>query len=312
MAAAPPAKTSDGTHIDGPPSAAAAVPPRISVIVPVRNGESTLAVQLEALARQDLAAPWELIVADNGSTDRTVEVARAFASRMDLRIVDASGVRGAGHARNVGARAARAPLLAFVDADDEVAPGWLAAIVDALAEHPVVASRFDKERLNPPDLREKRGLAQDHSLGKHNYAAFLPHAGGSGLAVRRSVHEAIGGFDERLLRLQDTDYSWRLQLAGHAIHLERSALLHVRFRPGGLPSLRQMFDYGRFDGWLYQRYRPHGMERVPLVKDLREIARLIVLVPLSRSGLTRARRLRTLANRLGILIGRLRHPFGGE
>jgi glycosyltransferase involved in cell wall biosynthesis len=295
-----------------PGTVATDAPPAISVVVPVRNAEDTLAVQLEALQRQDLAAPWEVIVADNGSTDRSVEVARSFAGRMNLRIVDASGVRGAGHARNVGARAARAPNLVFVDADDEVAPGWLAAIVAALADHAVVASHFDKEKLNAPDLRERRGLAQELALGKHNYAAFLPHAGGSGLAVRRSVHEAIGGFDERLLRLQDTDYSWRLQLAGHAIHLEPAALLHVRFRPGGLPSLRQMFDYGRFDGWLYQRYVRHGMERVPLLRDLRGIAELIVLTPLSRSALVRDRRLRSLANRIGIVIGRLRHPFGDD
>jgi glycosyltransferase involved in cell wall biosynthesis len=290
-----------------PLEVASAAPPSISVIVPVWNAEATLAVQLEALRRQELAAPWELIVADNGSTDRSVEVARSFADRMNLRIVDASAVRGAGHARNVGARAARAPKLVFVDADDEVAPGWLAAIDAALADHDVVASRFDKERLNAPDLRERRGLAQAHSLGQHNYAAFLPHAGGSGLGVRRSVHERIGGFDERLLRLQDTDYSWRVQLAGHAIHLEPAALLHVRFRPKGLASLRQMYDYGRYDGWLYQRYVRHGMARVPLLQDLRGIARLGVLTLLSRNGLTRDRRLRSLANRVGILVGRLGH-----
>lgn len=279
--------------------------PRISVIIPVHNAEDTIADQLEALARQDFADPWEVIVADNGSSDGSLAVARRFSDRLPLRCIDASQVRGVAHARNVAARVACAPLLAWVDADDEVAPGWLEAVVTALAEHTVVASRFDKERLNTPELQATRSLPQQHGLSQHNYAPFLPHVGGSGLAIRKSVHDAVGGFDETLLRLADTDYSWRVQLAGHAIHFEPSAVLHVRFRQGGGASFRQAYLYGRFNGRLYHRYRSHGMQRVPLWRDLHSIAAQLVHLPRSAKGAQREQRLRSLLNRIGILIGRI-------
>lgn len=282
----------------------------IAVIVPMLDAADTVGEQLEALTRQTFAGDWEVVVADNGSRDRSREVALGYGERLPLRLVDASDIRGVAHARNVGARATRAPLLAFVDADDVVADDWLEHIEAALQSHPAVASRFDKARLNPPDLQATRNLAQEHGLGEHNYARFLPHAGGSGLAVRREVHEAVGGFDERLLRLQDTDYSWRLQLAGHALHYEPAAVLHVRFRPSGAASLKQAFLYGRYNGHLYHRYRGRGMAPASLVTDLKLIAILLVKLPFGRDPLQRSRRQRTLANVAGILWGRLEARLG--
>jgi peptidoglycan-N-acetylglucosamine deacetylase len=169
----------------------------------------------------------------------------------------------------------------------------------------VVASRFDAERLNPAAARATRGLAQSSGLARHDYARFLPHVGGSGLGVWRSAHEAIGGFDLSLKRLEDTDYAWRLQLAGHAIHFEPTALLHVRYRTTMAASVRQSYLYGRYDGYLYLRYRPLGMETVPLCSDVRYLVaqglRLLRGVPASR----REKSLRSLAHRSGILVGRV-------
>jgi peptidoglycan/xylan/chitin deacetylase (PgdA/CDA1 family)/GT2 family glycosyltransferase len=282
-----------------------AAAPHITVIIPVLDAEETIAAQLEALAGQAFEPPWELIVADNGSTDASMEVALSFSQRLPLRIVDAHQIRGAAYARNVAAAEARAPLLAFVDADDVVEAGWLAAMVAALQDHPVVASRFDAERLNPAAARATRGLAQSSGLARHDYARFLPHVGGSGLGVWRSAHEAIGGFDLSLKRLEDTDYAWRLQLAGHAIHFEPTALLHVRYRTTMAASVRQSYLYGRSDGHLYVRYRSHGMERVSLLPDVRHIV-LVLLQLLRRVDPTRRERLlRSLVNRTGIVVGRI-------
>lgn len=292
------------------PRGAAPDGPRVSVVMPVFNAEGTLATQLEALARQEFDEPWELIVVDNGSTDGSVEVARGFTGRLPMRIIDAPTVQGAGHARNVGAREARAPKLLFVDADDEVAAGWMRAIASALDRHDAVASRFDKSHLNTPEVQRARGPKQTEGLSPHNYATFLPHASASGLAVRRAVHEAIGGFDESLLRLEDTDYSWRLQLAGHEIHFEPDAVVHYRYREGGASSIRQAYAYGRYNGRLYNRYRARGMAHAPLRQDLKYIAKQLARLPATARGADREKRLRSLANRAGILLGRLESSWG--
>jgi len=278
----------------------------ISVVVAVLDAEETIATQLASLGRQTFRGAWEVLVADNGSRDRSREIALSFANRLPhLRLLDASDARGVAHARNVAVRAARAPLVVFADADDEVADDWLEHVVAALDQHPAVASRFDKERLNSSELSSTRALAQEQGLGQHNYAPFLPHAGCSGLGVRVDVFDAIGGFDERLMRLSDTDFSWRLQLAGYHLHFEPKALLHVRFRNLNRAALDQAFRFGRYNGHLYHRYRRHGMPRVPLARDLKSLLILIVKAPFSKDPRQRRKRWQTIANLWGIVLGRI-------
>jgi GT2 family glycosyltransferase len=191
-----------------------------------------------------------------------------------------------------------------VDADDEVGRGWLAAMVRAIDDHGVVASRFDLERLNSAQVRGTRRMAQEHGLGDHDYVRFLPHVSASGLGVLKQIHEAIGGFDQQLRVLEDTDYCWRLQLSGYPIHFEPGALVHYRLRSTTLASLSQSFNYGRYNGYLYLRYRRLGMEPVSLWGDLRRLAVQSVRL-LGTTPSARPQRLRSLANRLGIVIGRI-------
>ena len=110
--------------------------PAVSVVIPVLNGAATISQQLAALAGQTYRGPMEVLVADNGSTDATVEVVQALSGRLPgLRLVDASARVGTNHARNAGAAAAGGDLLAFCDADDVAAPGWLAGLVAGLEDH---------------------------------------------------------------------------------------------------------------------------------------------------------------------------------
>ncbi len=182
----------------------------ISVIVPVRNGMPWLEAQLQALADQQCAEEWELIIADNGSTDASPSVGQQWAERhANVRWIDASAVHGAPAARNVGVGMARGDLLAFCDADDIVRPGWLASCAKALDEVDVVAGVFDFWSLNglqasPPKPASMRQLG------------FLPAGLGANLAVRRQAFESVGGFTEELKIGEDIDLCWRLQLQGSA------------------------------------------------------------------------------------------------
>lgn len=126
---------------------------KLSIIIPCFNAGQTIAVQLEALAQQEWSQPWEIIIADNGSTDETIKIVQTYQQRLpNLKIVDASKKRGAAHARNVGARVAQSEALAFCDADDEVAPGWVAAMGEALSEYDLVGGRDEHWKLNEPWL----------------------------------------------------------------------------------------------------------------------------------------------------------------
>jgi glycosyltransferase involved in cell wall biosynthesis len=232
----------------------------LSVVVPAWNAAEVIPEQLEALARQACPEPWEVIVADNGSSDATASVAAAFQARLPaLRVVAAGDRRRASHARNVGAAAAAGSALAFCDADDVVGEGWLAAMVSALQQHELVASCFEARRLNPGWVYESRRNLQTNGLRRYAYPPFLPHAGGGGLGVRRSLFDRISGFDESLPQLEDTDFCWRAQLAGATLHFAPDAVYYVRYRANLRAMVQQALSYAEHNVVLYKRYRPLGM-----------------------------------------------------
>ncbi len=237
---------------------------RLSIIIPCYNAATTLGEQLAALAGQTWDRPWEVIVADNGSHDDSRRVAAHFLDCIpNLRIIDASARRGGAFARNEGARQARGTALAFVDADDVVAPGWVAAIGAALDRHPFVASRFDTEHLNRHSwLNRTRRNPQANGLQRVKYPPYLPHAGGCGLAIERSLHEQVGGFDESLLRLMDTDYCFRVQLQCQVeLAFAPEALVYIRYRDtlGGM--LRQTRERAIANVALAMRYGGDQLQR---------------------------------------------------
>ncbi|MEA2420743.1 MAG: hypothetical protein QOE60_2949, partial [Thermoleophilaceae bacterium] len=109
------------------------------MIVPARNAAATIGKAMTALAAQDFADEWELILVDDGSDDATIAEAMQ-AAPPGLTVIEGEG-RGAGEARNAGVAASRAPLLAFTDADCEPQPEWLANGVRAMPDADLVQGR---------------------------------------------------------------------------------------------------------------------------------------------------------------------------
>jgi GT2 family glycosyltransferase len=226
----------------------------ISVILPVRNGLPWLKDQLQALIDQQ-CVDWELIIADNGSTDGSPAVARRWADRHEhVRWIDAPTARGAAGTRNSAVRAAHGELLAFCDADDLVQPGWLATCVKALAEVDVAAGIFDFWSLNGRPKSSPTPAAMQQF-------GFLPAGLSANLAVRRNAFEDVGGFDEELPIGEDIDLCWRLQLAGFRFIVESGAVVSKREPSEFSEVFRQAFAYGRCGPVLYRRYRPVGARR---------------------------------------------------
>jgi glycosyltransferase involved in cell wall biosynthesis len=238
---------------------------QLSVIIPCLNAAETIGAQLEALAQQQWQEPWEVIVADNGSTDDSLAIVERYKGRIpNLHVADASGRKGQPYALNVGAMAATGEALAFCDADDEVAPGWLSAMGEALSKHAFVACKIDTEKLNPPWVYAVLGQhEQMKGLQKNWYPPYLHHGGGGTLGVKRSLHQAIGGFDEALPYLHDTDYCFRLQLADVKLHFVPNAVAYLRYRHklGGI--FCQARHWAEYSVKVYKKYRPLTGVEVP-------------------------------------------------
>ena len=229
----------------------------ISIIIKVFNGEETLAEALESLVPQCSGHLCEVILSDNGSTDGTREIFQAYARRFPrvcLRIVDASRRRNKAYALNLAIGEARGDTLLFLDADDTVAPGWLDAMARALARSPLVAARIDAKPLNPEWIHTIRPNSQDHGLDILTQEPFCPHAGGATLGFHRRVFEALGGFDETVTCLEDTDFCIRAHLKGFTITFVPDAIYNYRYRHTLEGIEGQARDYAQSLTFLRKRY----------------------------------------------------------
>lgn len=278
----------------------------ISVIIPARNAATLLGEQLAALTKQTYADPFEVLVVDNGSTDSTAEVVGRYGALLPgLRYIYADEKRGRAFACNVGARKACGDRLIFIDADDVAAPGWLAAMAQALECHPVVAGGIDVEQLNCGTIWRPKPFtsATAPALG------FLPYMIGANMAMWREAFEAVGGFAEELLTGSDIDISWRLQLAGYTIKDAPDAVMYYRYRQGLGPFWKQIVQYGECHVLLYVRYRDKGMPRSSLKDFLRRVRWLLRHAPALVRGdhVRRSRWLYTAAGRWGRIRGCLRY-----
>jgi glycosyltransferase involved in cell wall biosynthesis len=223
------------------------------VIIACRDAADTLGKQLEALThQQDVTVDWDVVLSDNGSTDDSRELAASFADRLQIRVVNSGDRPGAAHARNAGVAATTAPWLAFVDADDVVPVDWVRRMAEALTRDAFVAGRLDGKQLNSPRIASTRPLPQQDRLQSSRQG--LAHAASSNMGIHRDVFLSVGGFDETLPALEDTDFCWRVQLTGTALKWHPELIVHIRLRASTRTIWRQGLSYGAAAAELDRRY----------------------------------------------------------
>jgi len=245
--------------------------PAVSVIVPTHNRADYLAVTLRSLARQDLEEPYEVIVVDDGSTDRTREVAEENGARY-LRH---DPPRGANAARNAGAVSAGADLVALVDDDVDAPPGWLRALVDGARRHPdaeafggPIRARFDGPA--PRSCGRELPPITTLDLGPHDREAALVWS--ANMLLRREALERVGGFDESLPTGGDEE-EWvrRLQAEGeHVVYLANAWLDHRR--SGDDARLRSLMRSAYHRGRNLRAYDTRRGAAPTLAHELRVLA----------------------------------------
>jgi len=174
--------------------------PLVSIIIPTYNEEEYLPKLLASLAKQTFR-DFEIIVADAKSTDRTRKLAKAAGARVVVGGVPAVG-------RNNGAAAARGAIFIFFDADIELPDaGFLAATVQEFNERALDISTC---RLTPMDKRATDTFFFNvYNIYTTALKKILPRMPGFCVYVRRSVHEAIEGFNEDIKLGEDHDYAQR-------------------------------------------------------------------------------------------------------
>jgi glycosyltransferase involved in cell wall biosynthesis len=246
-------------------------PPLISVVIPTKDRAAFLREALESvIALRDEDMRLEIIVADNGSTDETVDVAKACGA-----LVVPVEKRGAAAARNAALHVASGDFIAFLDDDDVWLPGHLRPHLAMLARRPELDAVVGQVQLADQALEWRSepypvSLPDDGDLFKSFLGAFQQIGA---TVVRARTRETVGGFDESLLGDQDWDWHLRLALA-HKVGFVAVPCVLFRQRP-----------YGTYDdlGWqrlgymrrvFFRNWRRAGNRRPGLLWTARNFVRL--------------------------------------
>jgi len=219
--------------------------PLCSIIIPNYNGEHLLPTCLDAL-RSQTYPHFEVIVVDDASTDGSVVLLqREYPEVQVLRLERNSGLAAA---CNGGVTLASGEILVLLNTDTDAEPGWLAALVETLAQHPEagsVASKmllFDqRDRLHTAgDAYGADGIPRNRGVweideGQYDQAVEVFSGCGGAVAYRREAWDSVEGFDEDFfMYLEDVDLGWRLQLAGYrALFAPQARVYHHLSATGG-------------------------------------------------------------------------------
>ncbi|MGE5618491.1 MAG: glycosyltransferase [Sphingomonadaceae bacterium] len=262
--------------------------PRITVVVPVRNAERTMDKTLSYLTDLDYPADrLELILADGGSSDATVEIIRRWQeAHPHIKLVEVPNCQSPGHARNAALREATGEFILFTDGDCAPNPDWARRILEPFfADERIggVGGEVLTLRTDPnndteayceqvgflsvagrcgvhasgylPGLKEKAA----HEVNGGDHSPFFATANA---AFRRDAIQAIGGqfWDEPTG--EDVDFSLRVLQAGYRLYFAKEAVVKHMHRVSLVSYLRQWYGYGFGHPLLVQKHAREGLEVV--------------------------------------------------
>jgi GT2 family glycosyltransferase len=226
----------------------------VTLAVLTYDGRELLDATLPSVLAQEYAGAVEVLVIDNGSRDGTAAHVRA--TWPQVRLLELADNIGVAAALNRGVAACDSELVALLNNDVELAPGWLATLAAALAADPGAGSASGKLlRYHERELLDAAGDvllrsaavinrgAGEVDRGQYDRAEAVFGACAGAALYRRAAFAAVGPFDETYFAyLEDVDWAMRAQLAGLRARYEPAA---VGFHMGGATTRRRPGFYGR-------------------------------------------------------------------
>jgi glycosyltransferase involved in cell wall biosynthesis len=232
----------------------------VSVVIPALNEERVIGSCLQALTNQTCPGTFEVIVVDNGSSDGTIAVVRQFGRDLNIRILEKKNA-SISALRNVGARAARADFLAFLDADCIPQADWikLGATLLRSGRFGVIGAHYTI----PPDsswvARTWYGRMASHKRGPVSYVPA------GDLFISRELFLRIGGFDETLNTSEDCELCQRVAASGRPVFGEPAlSVVHL----GTPQTVSAFFKKQRWHGTSVHRIFFRDVRQARSVKSM--------------------------------------------
>lgn len=194
--------------------------PFVSVIVPVHNDPYGLRATVGSLLDQTYpSTKYEIVIVDNDSTDRTLDVARSIvdANPETVRCERETDVQSSYAARNTGIEASSGELLAFIDADVVADPDWIETAVSSMRDRDAeyAGCHVDLECSEPTlagQYNTLAGFPVEHYVREYDFAPTCA------LFVARTVGDDVGWFDPGFISGGDTEFGHRVAASGRTLH----------------------------------------------------------------------------------------------
>lgn len=222
---------------------------RVSIVIPAYNAQQTIAHTIQALLSQTYSDSIEIIVVDDGSTDRTSQIVQSFAEIKYIRQDNA----GPAAARNKGASASKGVFILFTDSDCIPHKNWIEKMIGSFLEEKIGVVSGSYGIANPKNLLA-RCIHQEILFRHQTLMPRYPRVFGSyNFAVRRHVFFEAGGFDESYRRAsgEDNDLSYKIPKKGYRIYFARDALVD-HYHPTRIKKyIEEQFRHGFWRAKMY-------------------------------------------------------------
>ncbi|MEM9035811.1 MAG: glycosyltransferase family 2 protein [Actinomycetota bacterium] len=232
--------------------------PSVSVVMPVRDEADDLSAAVDAVLAQGYPGRFEVCLAVAPSTDGTADIARRLADDARVSVVaNPSGSTPAG--LNAAIAATTGDVVVRVDAHSELSPGYVRRAVDTLRRTGAVNAGGIQRATGRTPFEDAVSVAMTSRFGVGDAKFHFGGAEGPTDTVYlgvfdRAALEAVGGFDETLIRNQDYELNWRLREAGGTVWFDPE--LEVTYRPRG--SVRRLArQYAEYGWWKAEVVRRH-------------------------------------------------------
>jgi GT2 family glycosyltransferase len=268
-----------------------------SIIIPVLNNAALTHRCLESIVKETAGGTYEVIVVDNGSDEPTRQMLSGVGG---LRLIRNDTNVGFVGASNQGAAAAKAEFVVFLNNDTIVLPDWLDALIRTFERDPLVGAVGAKLVYPSGRLQEAGGIIwsdghgwnygrnEDPNAPAFGYVREVDYCSGACLAVRRSLFEQLGGFDNRYAPAyyEDVDLAFRLREAGYRVlYQPASQIVHFEGATAGTDTTSGLKAYQvvnhqkfleRHAAALATQY-PHDPDFLSAARDRRRGKRVLVI-----------------------------------
>ena len=222
---------------------------RVSIIIPAYNAERTIGECLSAVTNQTWSGDLEVIVVNDGSTDRTAAIASSFPG---VKLIDVPN-RGASQATNIGIQAARHDIVVSLDADAVLEESWLDRIVPSFDEPGVAAVGGYALTGNKSVIGKLMGY--DVELRLDRTPTYTDHLYTMNTAYRRQPLLEVLMFSEEMKIAYDVDISRRLKAAGYSLVLKKEARCTHYWRDDLKGYLKQQYHYAYYRLEITRRFK---------------------------------------------------------